>query len=239
VNVLCDRALQEGRIEGVNVITPELVKRAARSLAGAHDPTLVAPSEPVPVPASAPAAPPVVATPSAATPSTTMAAPSFLTDLSEAADASSPAPTRRWLAIAAGLAIVAAAVGGGYGYYAHGERSSATAARVPAPPARNLGEPAVPLATPPPDEFARVMETATPRAVGPMTSALDATSQSDSLTPSAAPPVDTNATTAGPAAPAPQSRPAAATPSTQPSSASPANDATPPAAEPPASTPRQ
>ncbi|HWB17825.1 MAG TPA: AAA family ATPase [Vicinamibacterales bacterium] len=240
VNVLCDRALQEGRIEGVNVITPELVKRAARSLAGAHDPTLVAPSEPVPVPASAPAAPPVVATPSAAPASSTVAAPSFLTDLSETDDAS-PAPTRRWLAIAAGLAIVAAAVGGGYGYYAHGERSSATAARVPAPPARNLGEPAVPLATPPPDEFARVMETATPRAVGPMTSALDATSQSDSLTPSAAPPVDTNATTAGPAAPASQSRPAAVTPapSTQPSSASPANDATPPAAEPPASTPRQ
>ena len=33
VNVLCDRALQEGRIEGVNVITPDLVKRAAQ-LAG-------------------------------------------------------------------------------------------------------------------------------------------------------------------------------------------------------------
>ena len=32
VNVLCDRALQEGRIEGVTVITPDLVKRAARSV---------------------------------------------------------------------------------------------------------------------------------------------------------------------------------------------------------------
>lgn len=37
VNVLCDRALQEGRIEGANVITPEVVKRAARALAGVHD----------------------------------------------------------------------------------------------------------------------------------------------------------------------------------------------------------
>jgi len=47
VNVLCDRALQEGRIEGVNVITPDLVKRAARALAGVHDPTPVAPPDPV------------------------------------------------------------------------------------------------------------------------------------------------------------------------------------------------
>jgi general secretion pathway protein A len=38
INVLCDRALQEGRIEGVNVITAELVKRAARALAGVHEP---------------------------------------------------------------------------------------------------------------------------------------------------------------------------------------------------------
>src|SRR5262249_40919603 len=35
VNVLCDRALQEGRIAGHGTITPELVKRAARALAGA------------------------------------------------------------------------------------------------------------------------------------------------------------------------------------------------------------
>jgi general secretion pathway protein A len=37
INVLCDRALQEGRLEGVSAITPELVKRAARAVAGAHD----------------------------------------------------------------------------------------------------------------------------------------------------------------------------------------------------------
>ena len=67
INVLCDRALQEGRIEGVNVITADLVKRAARALAGVHEPLtpLVeppvrpavssAPSTPIPAPTPAPA----------------------------------------------------------------------------------------------------------------------------------------------------------------------------------------
>jgi len=35
VNVLCDRALQEGRIAGQAAITPDLIKRAARALTGA------------------------------------------------------------------------------------------------------------------------------------------------------------------------------------------------------------
>jgi general secretion pathway protein A len=35
VNVLCDRALQEGRILGASIITPEMVKQAARSLLSA------------------------------------------------------------------------------------------------------------------------------------------------------------------------------------------------------------
>jgi len=35
VNVLCDRALQEGRIKGASIITPEMVKQAARSLVSA------------------------------------------------------------------------------------------------------------------------------------------------------------------------------------------------------------
>ena len=38
VNVLCDRTLQEGRVESERVIGVELVKRAAKSLAGAHPP---------------------------------------------------------------------------------------------------------------------------------------------------------------------------------------------------------
>lgn len=36
VNVLCDRSLQEGRVEGAMAIGEHLVRRAARSLAGAH-----------------------------------------------------------------------------------------------------------------------------------------------------------------------------------------------------------
>ncbi len=46
INVLCDRALQEGRIDGAHTITAEMVKRAARAVAGAQDTSLVAPSTP-------------------------------------------------------------------------------------------------------------------------------------------------------------------------------------------------
>jgi general secretion pathway protein A len=46
INVLCDRALQEGRIDGAHLITADMVKRAARAVAGAHETTLVAPSQP-------------------------------------------------------------------------------------------------------------------------------------------------------------------------------------------------
>ncbi|HEX5070541.1 MAG TPA: AAA family ATPase [Vicinamibacterales bacterium] len=38
INVLCDRTLQEGRAVSATVISTELVKRAAKSLAGAHPP---------------------------------------------------------------------------------------------------------------------------------------------------------------------------------------------------------
>lgn len=46
INVLCDRALQEGRIDGAHIITADMVKRAARAVAGAYESTLVAPSQP-------------------------------------------------------------------------------------------------------------------------------------------------------------------------------------------------
>ena len=36
INVLCDRTLQEGRMISATSITSDIVKRAARSLAGAH-----------------------------------------------------------------------------------------------------------------------------------------------------------------------------------------------------------
>ncbi len=95
INVLCDRALQEGRIEGVTQITSDLVKRAARAVAGVHEPLPVLPVEPIrPVapaaftpataaapPASsasvpaAPAAPTAPATPAASAMPTVPAAP--------------------------------------------------------------------------------------------------------------------------------------------------------------------
>ena len=94
VNVLCDRALQEGRIKGASIITPDMVKQAARSLVGALE-------ERGPDPGSADA-------PSAK-------------DASEILHTfwqggSSPWQ-RRALAGAGALAIVGAL---GYGYYAHG-----------------------------------------------------------------------------------------------------------------------
>jgi general secretion pathway protein A len=78
INVLCDRALQEGRIEGVSTITPDLVKRAARAVAGVHDPLPVLPTPPPtpvlppraaePSPAARPFAPPASPISSYATP---------------------------------------------------------------------------------------------------------------------------------------------------------------------------
>jgi len=53
INVLCDRALQEGRVDGAMSIGTDLVKRAAKALAGVYEKpgVLVAPSAPrTPVP---------------------------------------------------------------------------------------------------------------------------------------------------------------------------------------------
>jgi general secretion pathway protein A len=45
VNVLTDRTLQEGRVDGVTRITPVLVKRAAKALAGVHAAQVAAAAE--------------------------------------------------------------------------------------------------------------------------------------------------------------------------------------------------
>lgn len=68
INVLCDRSLQEGRIEGVSSITAALVKRAARALAGAHEPMTAAPTAP---PQPVKVGPPVTVTPPVITPTAT------------------------------------------------------------------------------------------------------------------------------------------------------------------------
>lgn len=81
INVLCDRSLQEGRIEGVSVITKDLVKRAAKALAGVHEPIgaqPVAPAAPVKAaPGAAPSAKSAPGALAASTSETAHAAPSI------------------------------------------------------------------------------------------------------------------------------------------------------------------
>ena len=56
VNLICDRALEEGRLAGTNDISADLIKKAARAVAG---PTVLAtqPEEPAPAPEPAPTIP--------------------------------------------------------------------------------------------------------------------------------------------------------------------------------------
>jgi general secretion pathway protein A len=132
VNVLCDRALQESRIEGASIVTPDLVKRAAKSLAGVHEPIggPIAPADPV-----IRADPPVLQ----------------LT----LGGAEAPADTRGrggrrvlTLSLAVGLTAVLAAAGA-YGYQARNTLANRTVPDV-VRPARDLGAiaPARPVPTP-------------------------------------------------------------------------------------------
>jgi general secretion pathway protein A len=57
INVLCDRALQEGRVEGAMTIGSDLVKRAAKSLAGAAAAGPASPRSPDAAPAEEAAVP--------------------------------------------------------------------------------------------------------------------------------------------------------------------------------------
>ena len=117
VNVLCDRALQEGRIEGAHVITADLVKRAARAVAGVHEPALTAPSQPVRrQPARADATNPWAA----------------------------PAPTprawwRRWLTLTGAAVMTSVAAASWYGYDAHRTLASAAIPEAPAAPIKVVG----------------------------------------------------------------------------------------------------
>lgn len=107
VNVLCDRALQEGRIQGATTITPDMVKQAARSLVTAleeHSPDLTAADVPSPVDASA--------------------------ILHTFWKSGASRWQRRGLSVAAGLAVAGLV---GYGFYAHNMVSDGPV--VPARPA--------------------------------------------------------------------------------------------------------
>ncbi len=100
INVLCDRALQEGRIEGVNVITSDLVKRAARALAGVHEPMAAAadaarlspPTRPASAPALAAALSPFSMPDPGPAPAPVQKVPVQFVDRSASASAEAPTP---------------------------------------------------------------------------------------------------------------------------------------------------
>ena len=121
VNVLCDRALQEGRIAGVNVIAPEHIKKAARSLAGLHEPP-VAPEEP----------------PAAAVEEMAALA------LGEPVER----PRRLRPAIFAVVGGVAAAAILTYGWMTYRTATAGVPLVTPAQPARDVGNPVAPLPVP-------------------------------------------------------------------------------------------
>jgi general secretion pathway protein A len=219
INVLCDRALQEGRIEGVSVITPDLVKRAARALAGVHDPAPVVPTEPVirPVPPPDPessdglAAAAMAAATATAVPTREL---SFGQPLEER-------PKLLKLALAGLLAV---AVAGG-AYFSYAWSAGPPAAAVPAaprPPASLIKPPLEPL-TVPTDQ--QVLEWFPAPAVQP---AAPAGMPAAAAAPPVLPP-GMSATTPGPIIPPPGGPPAAAPPA--------ASTAAPEASGPPAGMP--
>ncbi len=118
VNLLCDRALQVGLAERVNVIGPELVSRAAQSLSGG---------------AGSGSAPPASQRPDEDEPV-------VVTTLR---DRSPARRKRRLLVAAAGTSMLLLAGGLGYGYYAqHTLASDPGVPAAPPEPAREIGEPA-------------------------------------------------------------------------------------------------
>ncbi len=166
INVLCDRALQEGRIEGVDIITSDLVKRAARAVAGVHDPRPVAPKAPPP-PAPAPAPAAAAPAPAEVQPhveafaetSETAAVP--LEEQTESVEAAllsfegdgDEATTSRWRRLvlpAVGLAALVAAAYAGYAWSV-----TPTAAMIPGAPAGPAAEVQLPgpLAVPSAEEI--------------------------------------------------------------------------------------
>jgi general secretion pathway protein A len=129
INVLCDRALEEGRFEGVTVMTPDIVKRAARSVGLPQLPAIVS-GEPE------------------ATVESTSAPSLVLGQISE------PTSRRPWV-LAGVLAAIAAALSVGYGAYAWTTISglAVPAAQHPAEQSRRAESLAGPLPLPSDDEI--------------------------------------------------------------------------------------
>jgi type II secretory pathway predicted ATPase ExeA len=150
VNVLCDRALQEGRIEGASVITSDLVKRAAKALAGAPapaGPVLVAPSTPRELPKEPARAESPLDSPLAHVPTLTFGQP---------AETASSTRWRRVLLTLFGALAMAGAIG--YGYFARSLLNALEAPQPPPPPAQTLGALARPASAPGQDEVVAILE---------------------------------------------------------------------------------
>jgi general secretion pathway protein A len=165
VNVLCDRALQEGRIEGVNVITPDLVKRAARALAGVHDPTPVAPPEPVMrvVPPAEPDLTTADGLAEAAMAEATIAATAAPARELSFGQALEKPPSKIFRAMLGGVAAVAV-LGGLYWLYAWSAGTPDTAVpKPPAGPASLVKPPPKPLPVPTEDQINATFPPVAPR----------------------------------------------------------------------------
>jgi len=157
VNVLCDRALEEGRIEGTTDITAAIVKRAAKSLSGptaAMAASLAASSA---APASAPATPATRVEPQTAPANADF--PSEMAPLESVTIESDHASTRGLrLPIIIGVILLLASLAA-VAYYAW----SITSARVDVPAPRQaanpaIGLPATALPVPTDDEIRDLLE---------------------------------------------------------------------------------
>jgi general secretion pathway protein A len=139
INMLCDRSLEEGRFDTVTVITPDLVKRAARAVG----------MQPLPLPAIEEPEPPL--------PSERAVEPTLL--LGQIGE---PTNRKPWMVIGA-VALLAAAIGAGYALYARSVVSSIALPSVP-PVAFRAGALISPLPVPSDDAFRALL---VPRLLSP------------------------------------------------------------------------
>jgi type II secretory pathway predicted ATPase ExeA len=165
VNLLCDRALEEGRVAGTSRIDAAMVRRAARAIAGGSDPA------PPPL-ASIPAAPLA----EFAELDLVEPAPETNTDrpLTFGQEAESPRRGRALLIVGAVLLLLAGAIGGG-GYAWTVASQPMTLPTLPPQPTLNRGEPPIVMTIPTEEELRAALraqsaaqrETPAPEAVPP------------------------------------------------------------------------
>ncbi len=153
INVLCDRSLEEGRTDGTNVIGPEVVKRAAKSIAGLLSTTGAAEVRPEPPAAALPAAaaPSVEAPAPAAEPVPVAAAPAVTREVIRAEPAGG---TWRRIGLAVLLIVLLALAGGGYYAWQLADYSVG----LPAAPARPVvASPPAPIPLPTQDQIQSIV----------------------------------------------------------------------------------